>query len=178
MTTTDRPDTIKSGVDADDFKVAMRQLAGAVSAVTTIHDGQACGLTATAVCSLSAEPARLLVCVNRAGRSYAALAASRVMCVNVLAISHALLAQQLAGMAPPPPNGWFAGDEWATGTHGAPVLRTALATFQCSISSIIDSGTHGIVIGDIQSVQTCAGAPPLLYGDGRFTTLAAIARAA
>ena len=52
-------------VNSDDFREGMRQLAAGVTIVTTSIGDQRIGLTATAVCSLSAEPPMLLACVNR-----------------------------------------------------------------------------------------------------------------
>ena len=51
--------------DPEDFKEGMRQLAAGVTIVTTAVGERRNGLTATAVCSLSAEPPMLLACVNR-----------------------------------------------------------------------------------------------------------------
>ena len=41
-------------VDAEQFKIGMRTLAGAVNIITTMHAGHRYGMTATAVCSVSA----------------------------------------------------------------------------------------------------------------------------
>jgi flavin reductase (DIM6/NTAB) family NADH-FMN oxidoreductase RutF len=46
-------------VDLASFRAGMRALAGAVTVLTTVHDGRRWGLTATAVCSVSADPPRL-----------------------------------------------------------------------------------------------------------------------
>ena len=53
----------------DRFRQGMRRLAGACTIVTSVAPGQGregwVGLTATAVSSVTADPARLLVCINR-----------------------------------------------------------------------------------------------------------------
>ena len=51
-------------ISEESFKMGMRELAAAVNIITTIHDGKKEGLTATAACSVSAEPPQLLICVN------------------------------------------------------------------------------------------------------------------
>ena len=43
-------------VDAEQFKVGMRTLAGAVNIVTSLQAGHRYGMTATAVCSATADP--------------------------------------------------------------------------------------------------------------------------
>ena len=62
---------IYSPVDEEAFRMGMRQLSAAVTIVTTGTDAQhRAGLTATAVCSVSADPPQLLVCVNRRGEGH------------------------------------------------------------------------------------------------------------
>ena len=54
----------------DDFKAGMRQLAASVTVITAAHDGSKDGLTATATCSVSADPPQLLICVNQLASAY------------------------------------------------------------------------------------------------------------
>jgi hypothetical protein len=57
-------------IDAAAFKKGMRHLAASVTLITTkVHRDQRGGLTATAVCSVSAEPPQILVCVNKSASS-------------------------------------------------------------------------------------------------------------
>src|ERR1051325_2138497 len=71
-------------VDAAQFKVGMRTLAGAVNIITSMHGGHRYGMTATAVCSASAEPPKVLACINKLASSNGAVAKSKAFCVNVL----------------------------------------------------------------------------------------------
>src|SRR5690349_6103246 len=48
-------------LDAGQFKAGMRSLAGAVNIITSAHAGHRYGMTATAVCSATAEPPTVLV---------------------------------------------------------------------------------------------------------------------
>ena len=52
-------------VDAEQFKVGMRTLAGAVNIITSTHGGHRYGMTATAVCSATADPPTVLACINK-----------------------------------------------------------------------------------------------------------------
>jgi flavin reductase (DIM6/NTAB) family NADH-FMN oxidoreductase RutF len=149
----------------------MRALAGAVTVLATVHAGRRWGLTATAVCSLSAEPPRLLACVNQGGASFAAFQASRTFAVNVLADGQFTVAERFAG------RDGGAGDRFSTGAWhegvlGLPVIAGAAGTFECRVAEIIDAGTHAILIGDVAAVRTSDDGRPLLYCDGRFTGLA------
>ena len=161
------------GVSGEDFRQGMRRLGGAVNIVSTACDGVWAGLTATAVCSLSAEPPRLLACINRLGATYENLSKGRNMCVNVLTRQHEALAMKFAGMDGAQETDRFDEALWETGQSSAPRLKTALASFDCRIESILDSGSHGIVIGRIIDISLDEGSvqEPLFYIDGAFVTL-------
>lgn len=160
------------GADPRDFRVGMRTLAGAVTVLATFYEGRRWGLTATAVCSLSAEPPRLLACVNQRGTSYPAFAASRRFTVNVLAEDQFAVAERFAGIDATPGDRFVAG-AWSAGQlEDLPVLEGAVSVFECRVPEMIDAVTHAVLIGDIVAVRANPEARPLLYCDGRFTTLA------
>src|SRR4030088_3115701 len=60
-----KPAAKSDEVDAQQFRTGMRSLAGAVSIITSAQAGHRYGMTATAVCSASAEPPTVLICVNK-----------------------------------------------------------------------------------------------------------------
>lgn len=160
-------------MDSFAFRQGMRLLCSGVTIVTSRHDDMATGLTATAVCSLSAEPPRLLACINRAGVTCRAMRESGIFCVNVLTAEHEALARRFAAPADGP-NGRFAEGSWTRLATGAPVLDGCLAAFDCTVSALLDQGSHVICIGDVQEVRTAPGARPLLYMDGAFLTAGAL----
>src|SRR3954447_21403890 len=71
-------------VDAGQFKIGMRTVAGALTIITSFPSGHRYGMTATAVCSASAEPPTVLVCINKLATTHNAVTKSKVFCVNVL----------------------------------------------------------------------------------------------
>ena len=71
-------------VDQARFTAGMRHLAAGVTLVTTAGGGSRAGLTATAVCSVSAEPPQLLACVNREADAHRLLLATGHLAVNLL----------------------------------------------------------------------------------------------
>ena len=75
----------------------MRHLPNGVCVVTFGQGDARTGVTATSVSSLSVEPPTMLVSVDRASSSYAALARSRAFGVNVLASEHQDVADRFAG---------------------------------------------------------------------------------
>ncbi|MFX6861586.1 flavin reductase family protein, partial [Acinetobacter baumannii] len=55
---------------ADNFRSAMRSLAGGVSVITAGRGNDLSGMTVTSVSSLSVEPATLIVSINRKASSW------------------------------------------------------------------------------------------------------------
>lgn len=158
-------------ISLDQFRTGMQQLAAGVSVITTEHLGDRAGLTATAVCSLSAEPPRLLVSINRAGYTFGLIASSRKLCVNVLNVTQANIATLFATPAPNGAEDRFTGGDWRNAVTGSPVLGNALVAFDCRVTSIIDTGSHGIVIADIVHVASEPDLAPLLFARGKFAKL-------
>ncbi|WP_028228524.1 flavin reductase family protein [Paraburkholderia ferrariae] len=158
-------------IEETHFKAAMRRLAGHVCLITTCSDdGERGGLTATAVCSVSANPPLLLVCINRANTSCASIQAAARFAVNVLPRSDQELAQRFA--RPLPPDEKFAEGEWRTLKTGAPILASSLASFDCKIERIIQAGTHDVIFGHVEAIATReTNASPLLYASGAYGEL-------
>ena len=159
-------------MDGTSFKEGMRRLAASVCLITTAKaDGVQNGLTATAVCSLSADPPMLLCCLNRASHSFGAVAQAQVFCVNVLSEVDAGVAHHFSGERPAAEK--FQAGDWRVGVTGAPVLASALASFDCHLDQVVEAGTHAILLGRVAEVGLAEdGGRPLLYaqgGYGRFT---------
>jgi len=163
------PEALRSPIlDSGSFKAGMRRLAAGVCLITSARsEGGRVGLTATAVCSVTADPPTLLCCINRGSASHAAIRAAGVFAVNVLALEDRSLADRFATTTD-----WDARFEtglWLTLSTGSPILESALAAFDCRIVQTVDVGTHGILFGEIQSVRVRdARAKPLLYGHGGY----------
>ena len=119
-----------------DFRNAMRRAPGAVSVVTTRHDGVRYGLTATAICSLSAEPPRFLVCVNRTSSFLRPLMRSRRFAVNFLSSHQADVAVAFAARVSHPELK-FRTRGWQTGAFGQAVLEESAASLVCALAETL-----------------------------------------
>ena len=151
----------------------MRQLSAAVTVVTTGTSAEdRAGLTATAVCSVCAEPPQLLVCVNRSSEAGAIVRRLGFFCVNVLSHEQIHIAKRFSGMDGSPRAERFALGAWGTLQSGAPALEECLANFDCVIEQYIEAGTHVILIGRIVSIAVNTGLEPLAFVDGQFLALA------
>jgi flavin reductase (DIM6/NTAB) family NADH-FMN oxidoreductase RutF len=151
------------------FVDGMRQLASGVSVVTAGIEGDRNGMTASAVCSLSAVPPSLIACLSRATGTCSRLSESGTFCVNVLGRHHEELATVFAGRTDLVGEGRFRVGAWDTGNLGVPVLSDALVAFECRVATIHDYATHCIVVGLVHDVHVSGdGTRPLVYHDRTF----------
>lgn len=151
------------------FRGAMARLGAAVHIVTSDGPAGATGFTATAVCSVTDTPPTLLVCLNRNASAYAAVVANGVLCVNTLAASQRELSQVFGGKTPMADR--FAGGQWHALHTGAPVLRGAIANFDCQIVRALTIGTHDVLICEAVAILSEAESPGLLYVDRTYHSL-------
>ena len=159
-----------TNIGTDRFRAGMAQLTGAVNIIATRNGDIKTGLTASAVCSFSSEPPRLLACVNLSGNSFQHIAESRCMSVNVLAQSQEDLAKRFADMFGDIDEDHFKYGNWIELITGAPVLEEALAGFDCTVEEMLVAHTHAVIIGEIKDVIVNDGLKPLLYSNRAFTT--------
>jgi flavin reductase (DIM6/NTAB) family NADH-FMN oxidoreductase RutF len=151
-----------------DFKSGMRCLSASVTLITVAGPQGRNGLTATAVCSVSATPPTLLVSVSRDASAHKQLLQERRFAVNILRPEHRALADRFS--SGDIGESRFETGQWRTGCLGLPVLGDALASFECEVSEVIDAGTHDIFLGRVVNVIVADG-KPLLYGGGQYATV-------
>ena len=158
-----------TGKDFDEkvFKAVMRKLAGTTCIISTGSDDDGLhGLTATAVCSVSAEPPTVLVVVNRTSRTHPHIDANKAFTVNLLAEGQNEIAELFASKSP---------DQFSSVEHrrledSCPVVAGAAAFLHCHVRHQHDVGTHTIFIGEVVDGGVTAD-KPLVYYDSRFWTL-------
>lgn len=160
------------GMDPEDYRTLMRNHAGAVTIISVGQHGSRTGLTATAVCSLSDDPARILICVNQTASGHDPIKALGCFAVNVLAADQAEIANRFAGRKGLEGEERFDDPDWMTLETGAPILVNALASLDCEVAEHKQMETHSIFIANVLAGRSRNGAAPLIYFDGRFCELA------
>lgn len=150
------------------FCAAMGRHFASVCLISTRLADTCYGLTATAISSVSADPPRLLACVNRSGETEAAIRAAAKFCVNILCEDQKALAQLFASQSRSDRLDCFAGPEWHTLVTGAPVHAQAAAAIDCTVAQAFEMGSHTIFIGDVAASWEPRVGDPLLYGGRAF----------
>lgn len=158
-------------VTPEDFKEGMACLAGSVNIVTTDGPGGRAGLTASAVCSVTAEPPTLLVCVNRGSSAAKAFMENDAVCVNTVGPDHQDLAMTFGGKTPMEERFTQAG--WTTDASGAPVLTGAVVSFDCKVTGRSVVGSHEVLFCEILDIARTPGSPALAYFSRKFHALEA-----
>jgi flavin reductase (DIM6/NTAB) family NADH-FMN oxidoreductase RutF len=159
-------------VAPDEFRAAIRHLAGGVVIIASGSGADRRGLTATAACSLSTDPPSILVCVNRTAEAHDVITQTRSFSVNVLTSDHVELANKFAGRDGSKGAIRFAQELWSTLATGTPVLADAISAFDCSLFETCETKTHTVFIGRVVGVAARSVATPLLYHNGRYGVVA------
>lgn len=155
---------------SDLFKLAFRRHSTTVTVITFLDaGGQARGMTATAVCALSMVPPSLIACINRTAKTRSRVVAAAEFGVNILSFGQ----EQVASHCAKPGSEKLLDPSWilVNPKVRTPILRGALAHFECQIARIEEIYTHSLLIGDVVNVWLGPRGQPLLYSDGAYRTL-------
>lgn len=164
---------LPAAIGRDLYREGMAKLPAAVNIVTSLDEGEWCGFTASAVCSVTDSPPTLLVCINRANQSHRAIATSRVLCVNTLAgPHHEALSMAFAGSVKTM-GARFAGATWTRLVSGAPVLAEATVAFDCRVTELATVGTHDVAFCEVIGLHQAGASEGLVYFGRRFHHLTA-----
>jgi flavin reductase (DIM6/NTAB) family NADH-FMN oxidoreductase RutF len=157
------------------MRAARRRWASGVTIVTTIErDGDAVryrGATVSAFTVVSLEPPLVLICLEREATITKRVTAADIFAVSILDRSQEFHADRFAGLAPlPDPR--FTSVPHDLGPTGCPLLRGALAAFDCRVSAVHDGGDHVIVVGEVLAVVIGPDTDdPLLTYEGAYRRL-------
>lgn len=150
-------------LDARNFREAMSRIATAVHVVTTDGPGGRMGATVSAACSVSDDPASILVCLNRQSRIHAAVLRNRCFCLNTLGDDHEIISDAFAGRNELEMHDRFATAKWTNLSTGCPGLDGAHLNVDCEVFSVTEMGTHSIIVGTVADLRMTGHGRSLLY---------------
>jgi flavin reductase (DIM6/NTAB) family NADH-FMN oxidoreductase RutF len=153
-----------------DFRDALARLAGGVAVLTTLDPvGRQCGLTVTAVSSVSLDPPLVLVCVKKDGFIHDALYVADGWSMTFLAIGQLDLATYAARHRYPGDRDDFSPwDSRPSGT-GELIFTGGVAAVECLPHELVDAGDHTIAIGRVTRVAPgLSGEVPLVHVDRSY----------
>jgi flavin reductase (NADH) len=150
------------------FRQAMAHLGAAVNVITTAGPLGRCGITASAVCSVTDAPPTLLVCLNRSSAMHALFEGNRRVCVNVLPGHLEQIARHFAGLTGLSMDERFSLPGWEDGANGVPVLRDALASLEGRIVEAKEVGSHSVMFVETTAIRVRSDGDGLIYFDRNF----------
>jgi 3-hydroxy-9,10-secoandrosta-1,3,5(10)-triene-9,17-dione monooxygenase reductase component len=158
-------------VDPAVYRLVAGSFASGVTVITSGKYGAFRGMTARAFTSLSLDPPMVLVCVDRATRTLSVIQSAGVFNVNILGDHQEETSRRFATKSEAEPDG-MRGYDYTLGRLGAPILKDALAHFECRLARQFDGGDHLIFVGAVEAGATSGVAMPLLYFRGQYRQLA------
>jgi flavin reductase len=145
-----------------DFIEAMSRAVTGVTVVTTDGSAGRMGQTVSAMCSVSADPPSLLVCIKTSSIIVNAIREHRAFGVNVLRADQRAVADTFAGRATWGAPYDFDLARWDTLETGSPMLISAVGRFDCRLDTVLEVGSHSVMFGDVVAADSAPGTP-LLY---------------
>jgi flavin reductase (DIM6/NTAB) family NADH-FMN oxidoreductase RutF len=152
------------------FRDVIRHLASGVTIITSSLKGEPVGLTATAVCSVSATPPMLLVSVTTGSRTAEGIAETGVFAVHLLRHKNRGHAEQFASRG-----AHFERVAYAMESK-VPLLSDVLGWFLCEVEQTIPAADHMIFVARVVRCGLEDRLPdPLLYFDRSYRKLSPVA---
>ena len=154
--------------EQQNFRNAMSKLAAAVNIVTTQGEAGTCGITATAVCSITDTPPTVLVCVNRNSQMNTVFKQNKQVCINVLSVEQQELACHFAGMRESSMEERFNMEIWQEKhePHHAPALIGSLVNLHGTITTIHEVGTHSLFFVTLDKIDVYDGNGLIYFNRG------------
>jgi cob(II)yrinic acid a,c-diamide reductase len=152
-------------IDRQDFREAMSRFAAAVLLVTTDGPAGPRGVTVSAACPVSDDPATMLVCLNQGSVHNRRFGDNGNFAINVLSAENERIARAFSGEGKLSVEERFALGGWETRETGAPLLADALVSFDCRLTETRIVATHHVMIGEVAGLRFGPKAPSLLYRD-------------
>ncbi len=121
------------------------------------------GMTLNSLTTVSADPASLLICLNRESTTHKVVSRAERFVVNVLAAEQQEIAELFATRAADK----FDRVSWIRSASGLPMLPGSLALLECVVTHMHDVHTHSVVVADVIAA-TAVGGEPLLFHRGRL----------
>jgi flavin reductase (DIM6/NTAB) family NADH-FMN oxidoreductase RutF len=144
-------------VDAARFRQSVSRFATGIAIVSCFDESRAPqGMTISSFTSISLEPPTVLVSL-RPGRTHRLIRSRGWFGVSVLAGNQERWSRHFSGA---PQEGL--GVEWDELAH-APVLRNALAWFECEVDSVLQVHDHTLFVARVAECDHTSGRPLMYY---------------
>lgn len=154
-------------IDPDAFRAVLGRFASGVTILTTRDAaGRDHGMTVSAFCSVSLEPALVLACVDHAADMHDLLMSLDDVGISLLASGQEALSRRFAELE----SDRFDGIGYERGERGVVLFEEALAHLECRVRHRHPAGDHTIFVCEVERA-TVRQERPLLYYRGGYAQL-------
>ncbi|WP_181706679.1 flavin reductase family protein [Chthonobacter rhizosphaerae] len=159
---TDTPASLPR-IDVKTFWRVLGERATGMTIVTADSDEGPTGFLGLSAAHVTADPATLLVSIDRKTSALAGVLSRRHFAVNFLPATAGPVADAFSGKAGLSGAARFFEGDWTTLATGAPVYKAALGVFDCVVDDVIERGSISIVIGTVVGASTGEGEPLVFF---------------
>ena len=161
----DSEDNLLNGIGVNAFRTLMRKQASTVAVITAGDKRRQGGLTATAVMSLTDDPASVAICVNQSASAHDLILCNGAFGVNFLGDGQDEISGVFSDNSVKDRR--FEMVDWFPSDNGVPLLRGTAASAACSVQHVVPVFSHTLMLGVVHEIHT-SDSTPLLYGDGAY----------
>ncbi len=154
--------------DGRQLRNALGCFATGVCVVTVMSESQqALGMTANSFSSVSLDPPLVLWSLQNNSDVYDVFSRQRQFAINVLSSEQQAHSNEYAKKG----QHQLIPAHYRLGQYGAPIIRDALATFECELHATYAGGDHLIIVGRVRAMQQRPTGEPLLFYCGGYREL-------
>ncbi|MFC2028827.1 flavin reductase family protein [Chloroflexota bacterium] len=150
-------------INQDDLRKIMRTWTSGVTVVTARHADQQQGMTVSSFTSISLDPPRVLVSLERAARTCKLATMSGHFGITILSAEQKEISDRFAGRMPALDENRFEGLEVETIQSGSPFIVGGLAFLDCRVVDAFEVGVNTLLIGEVIAARSSTDGSPLLY---------------
>ncbi|QFU76029.1 flavin reductase [Halioglobus maricola] len=155
-------------LDGRELRNALGRFATGVTVITTHNaQGEAVGMTANSFSSVSLDPALVLWCLQNNSDMYETFASPTSFAINVLALEQ----EEISNFYAKKGDHLMDPAHFSIGRNGAPLLRNALVSFECTLDAAHEGGDHLIIVGKVEDMVSRPTGQPLLFHSGRYAEI-------
>ena len=126
----------------------MRLWATGVAIVTAKNDDSRHGMTVNSFTSISLDPPRVLISIDKGTRTHQLISLSNSFTVNLLSAHQKEISERFAGGLEENEDR-FEGIKTKNSYSGNPILLGGMAYFDCKSFDSFDAGSHTVFIADV-----------------------------
>lgn len=154
-------------IDTRKFRDALGHFAtGVCLATATPARSAPVGMTINSFASVSLEPPLVLWSIQYTSECFDIFNGAEKFALNILALEQ----QELSASYARKGEHALLASHYSLGRTGSPIIRNALACFECRTWARYAGGDHLIIVGEVLELTTRAGRP-LLFHKGKYAQM-------